>query len=290
MEKGDLYIRSLAPKDLNEMYFAFLDSFSDYPITFRLNKEEFVRKFVEKLKIDFSLSLGAFDYDALAGFIFTSVNYYNNVLTAYNGGTGVRPNFRGRKVTYQMYDHLIPKIKDKGVKQCVLEVLIQNAQALNVYRSIGFREKRTLLSFMLIDDLVIQKETEKLNLEILKVYQPDWAIYEPFQDFNPSFLDSKEMIIENLANEEIIEARYEGDTVGYAIFQPALGRLSQMAVRKDMRHKSIGSSLMKQVYAKSYTKQLTVINVNEEDKGTVRFLERIGFENRLNQFEMFLTV
>lgn len=289
MSEGDLYIRSLTPKDLNEMYFAFLDAFSDYPVSFRLNKEQFVRKFVEKLKIDFPLSLGAFDYQALAGFIFTSVNYYENKLTAYNGGTGVRPNFRGRKITNQMYKHLIPKLKEQGVKQCVLEVLMQNEHAIKVYKSIGFFESRILLSFILKDE-ILEGNKGSLKLEVLKSYQPDWNMYESFWDYHPSFLDSIGMIMENLANEEIIEVRYEEETVGYVIYQPALGRLSQIAVRKDMRGKNIGTNLMKQVYQGSYTQRLSVINVQEDDEGMIKFLEKLGFDNQLNQYEMILPV
>lgn len=290
MATDDLYIRSLKPIDLNEMYFAFLDAFSDYPLEFRLNKEQFVRKFVEKLKIDFSLSLGAFDYQALAGFIFSSVNYYENKLTAYNGGTGVRPNYRGRKITAKMYDYLLPKLIERGVKQCVLEVLVQNKQAINVYESIGFKKKRKLLSFKLTKPAPMKNDLNFSDLEILYTSQPQWLKYEEFHDFNPSFLDSSSMVMENIANENIIEVYNAGNLIGYAIYQPALGRISQIAVKKEMRRRSIASTLLEHIQRNSQLKTISITNVNEDDKRFIKFLESTGFNHQLSQYEMSLLV
>lgn len=288
MKVDDLHIKTLSPKDLNEMYFVFLDAFSDYPIPFRLNKEQFVRKFVEKLKIDFPLSIGAFDYEALVGFVFTSVNYYNKKLTAYNGGTGVRPSYRGRKITARMYDFLIPKFHERHIKQCVLEVLTQNEHAIKIYSSIGFEKHGLLHSFRLVDVDIIEKKKSDLKIEILRVHHPDWSRYEKFQDFSASFLDSMGMITENIANEEIVEARVEGNVAGYAIYQPAFARISQLAVDPGMRRQGIASTLLKYIFQDTHNKEITVINVDEKDDSMIAFLNRLGFEKQLSQYEMIL--
>jgi ribosomal protein S18 acetylase RimI-like enzyme len=289
MAEKTFSIRSLSPKDLNQMYFTFLDAFSDYPMPFRLNKEQFVRKFVEKLKVNFSLSCGIYEYDAMAGFIFTSTSYYHGKLTAYNGGTGVRPSYRGNRLTCRMYEYLMQPLKKEGVKQCVLEVLINNPVAIKVYEEIGF-QKHALLSCFKLKGNMLRKVNVINNMEIRKISQPDWSQYETFQDFPATFLDSFGMINQNLINEDIIEARIEDETVGYAIYQSAFGRLSQLAVKPEMRRKGIGSALMKCILSTSYNKELSVINVNDHDNTMISFLEALNFKNHLNQYEMLLQV
>lgn len=271
------------------MYFAFLDAFSHYPVPFRLNKEQFVRKFVEKLNIDFSLSVGAYDYEVLCGFIFTSINMYKGKLTAYNGGTGVKIAYRGNKLTSKMYDYLIPKFRAKGVRQCVLEVLVDNYGAIKVYEQIGFYKSALYYCFNLKDEITPRAQT-LANLEIIKIHQPQLERYEAFHESEPSFLDSLEMIMENIANEEIIEARIDGETVGYAIFQPAFGRLSQIAVSSGMRRKGIGYAMIAHIFYNSHTSSLTAINIHEKDDALIKFMLALGFTNQLNQYEMILPV
>ena len=285
MTEKNFDIRCLSPKDLNVMYFSFLDAFGSYPIPFRLNKEQFVRKFVQKLKISFPLSAGAFDYDAMAGFILTSVCTYNGKLTAYNGGTGVRPSFRGNRLTSRMYDFLIPRFKEHGVKQCILEVLIGNSFAIKAYESIGFKKECILSCFKLQEEMPYKKLAAD-NLEIRKISKPNWILYEEFQDFHTSYLDSTEMINQNLLNEDFIEARIDEEILGYAIYQPGFGRLSQLAVKTCRRRQGIGSAIMRYILSTSRNKELTVINVNEDDVALIKFLEALKFQNHLNQYEM----
>lgn len=287
---SQLQIRSLKPIELTEMYLAFLDSFADYEVPFKLTKEQFVRKFVEKLKIDFQLSVAAFDReDRLAGFIFSAVNYYEDKLTAYNGGTGVRPEYRGKKATAKMYDFLMPLLRERKVKQCVLEVLTRNARAIKAYKSIGFRETKYFRCFKL-DDKLLEVYPPTVPVEIFSVKSPKWDLYETFADQHPSFLDSSLMINQNLANETIIEARYEGECVGYAIFQPAFGRISQIAVAPDMRRNGIGSNILYYIYTSSHQKNLTVINVDQKAVVTQIFFQSLGFVNQLDQYEMILSL
>ncbi|MEL7002153.1 MAG: GNAT family N-acetyltransferase, partial [Bacteroidota bacterium] len=221
-------VRNLKAGELTDMYLTFLDAFSDYPVSFQLSKEHFVRKFVQKLNIDFPLSSGVYDYSgALEAFIFTSVNFYQGKRTAYNGGTGVRPRKRGNRLTQAMYEFLIPKFKREGIYQCVLEVLTQNSTAIKAYEGIGFERTQVFKCFTLRSEHLNSGNYPKVALELFNVNQPDFNTYEKFSDYSPSFLDSSNLLRHNLANEIVVEARHDGTCVGYAVFQPSIGRISQ---------------------------------------------------------------
>jgi ribosomal protein S18 acetylase RimI-like enzyme len=287
-----VYIKPLRPLDLTEMYLTFLDAFADYPVPFKLTKEQFVRKFVQKLKIDFNLSVGAFSYDgAMAGFIFSTVNYYEGKLTSYNGGTGVRARYRGQQLTSRMYEYLTPLLKKQSIKQCVLEVLTSNARAIKAYENIGFEKTRLFKCYNLSKKPPKLNKKDNLSIdELITVKYPNWDAYEKFFDHQPSFLDSTRMITDNLANETIIEARSQDQCVGYAIYQPSFGRISQVGIDRNMRRKGIGAAIINYIYQSSNQKSLTVVNVNDEAESTKLFFESLGFENQVDQYEMILSL
>lgn len=284
-------IRSIKANELTEMYLTFLDAFSDYPVSFKLSKEHFVRKFVQKLNIDFHLSSGTFDYSgAMMAFIFTSVDYYLNKKTAYNGGTGVRPRYRGQKITQSMYEFLIPLFKREQITQCVLEVLVENTKAIKTYEKIGFEKSQVFKCFKLASGKLNAVKAPSVNLEIFNVNTPNFNTYNKFNNYFPSFLDSSKLLIHNLANETVVEARHQGACVGYAIFQPSIGRISQVGVDPDKRNMGIGSSLIKYIFDTSNQKSLSILNVSDQAVDTLQFFENIGFKNELDQYEMVLEI
>ena len=288
-EVAEVDIRYLRSTDLQSMFTGFKEAFSDYPAPFDMDMDSFVKKFVDKLKINFELSGGAFSGDDLVGFIFTSVNEYEGLLTAYNGGTGVIPDFRGRQLTKKIYDFLIPIFQVRDIRQCVLEVLTDNEVAIRVYSDIGFVRTKLFRCFRLHP---VKYSTPKINygISILQVDEPDWKTYTKFFSYTPSYLDTISMINSNLKNEKVIEVRLGEETVGYAIYQPPLGRISHIAVAPNHRGKGIGTHLIHSIYEDSRNKYLTLINMIDSARETRVFFEKLGFENNLNQHEMILKI
>ncbi len=282
-------IRNLQPGDLDQMYDAFKLSFDDYPVPFNLSKAHFIKKFVEKLNLNFELSAGAFENNKLIGFIFTSMGFYNNLLTAYNGGTGVIPACRGRGITYKMYDFLLPKLRCQQISQCILEVLVNNPAATHIYKQIGFTINRNFRCFKL-DPFTFIPGRESKDIEIRNQKNPDWETYTSWFSVKPSYLDTIEMINQNLQNEYLSEATINGTCVGFIIFQSALGRISQICVDPKQRKKGIGSALVLHCYHESKNKSLTLINVEYEAGEIVSFFMNRGFQYQLDQYEMELRI
>lgn len=277
-------LKYLQKENLKEMHEAFLHAFSDYQIPFDLSFAEFNKKFVEKLNMDFSVSPAVLSDDKIVAFIFTSLNYYDGQLTAYNGGTGVIPSHRGTGLVKQMYNYLLPKLQEKKVTQCTLEVLTQNERAIRSYESCGFRKSRYYHCFKLVGRKTFTQFNYPWGIRVSLF--PDWKTYTKFFNFLPSFLDTPSMIDHNLPNERIIEAVLDGEVVGYAIFQPFQGRISHIGVKSSWRRKGIGASLLNYIYDDSANKNLSMINVNKEATEIKEFLHRMGFENQFDQWEM----
>ena len=282
--------RFLKPADLEQMYKAFRSAFSDYHVPFSLSESDFEKKFVDKLNIDFTLSPAFFVDGQLAAFIFSSINLYEGMLTAYNGGTGVIEKYRGKRLTKKLYEKSLDDFKARGIQQCVLEVLTSNTRAINIYKQIGFKESKDFSCFKL-DQSKFKISTLPNQVSIIEKETPDWKRYTQFMDQNPSFLDTKEMINHNLKNEKVLEAYINKvKLIGYVIYQPRIGRISQIGIKKSERSKGIGRSLISYIYNDSKNKNLAIINIDKTASGAKDFFSKLGFENQLDQYEMVMSL
>lgn len=279
-------IKTLEPELLTDMYLTFLDSFSDYQIPFKLNKKQFVDKFVKKLQIDFDYSVGVWDEkQGMVAFIFTSISTYQTKITAYNGGTGVRPSARGHGLVRKMYDFLIPLLKKKGVQQCVLEVLVQNEQALRAYESVGFTKSNHFKCYKLEKpDLRFAKLS---NVSFAVRSTPQTALYTTFIDDSASFLDTL-IFNDDLDRVKVIEAYDKNKCIGYLIYQPGFSRINHLAVSPIYRRSGVATGLVNELILQEEVEHITVLNVAEDSQTLNAFFKKMGFENQLNQFEMKL--
>lgn len=277
--------RSLETGDIAEMHQTFLGAFSDYKLPFQLSYEQFVQKFILKLSIDFSLSVGAFSDNKLVGFIFTSVGPYQNKRTAYNGGTGVLPSHRGKGLTQQMYEYLLPRLRENDIKQAVLEVLVENKQAISSYLSCGFSISTTYHCFQYSKPQVLGG-VPTLEISILAEREADWPLFTSFHDVDTHFLDSTPILKKHLKYEHLVVARMGEKAVGYIIFQPQVARISQLAVDKRFRKNGIGKQLLMHAMKATFSNALTIVNVDYQQIKLINILKHLGFEHTVDQYEM----
>ncbi|MFW5700549.1 MAG: GNAT family N-acetyltransferase [Cyclobacteriaceae bacterium] len=279
-------IQSVTPDLLPALHQAFLQAFADYEITINLNFEQFKKRFLDKLQLNLEMSAIALQGHQVVGFIFSHVGSYGRKLTAYNGGTGVVPEFRGKGLTSRMYDFLLPKFKAKNVEQCLLEAITTNLKALHVYQKIGFHKTKLFRCYSMMPEKYRLLPENLPEVLIFEQKEPDWNLYNQFRDLQPSYLDQNALLRKNLKNETVIEAVNNGYTLGYAVFQKSNGRISQLAVHPEFRKMGIGAWLLTHVYRDSQKKTLSILNIDDEYQPMNAFFKAIGFKNEMNQHEM----
>ena len=108
-----------------------------------------------------------------------------------------------------------------------------------------------------------------------------------FSDFEPSFIDSSEHI--KRGYEKVLLAKDDSEILGYLIYQPHLGRISQLAVDRIHRQKGVGEALLYKAQSDA-KKALTIMNIPDDEMGFDAFLKKCGFQNQVNQFEMELII
>lgn len=85
------------------------------------------------------LSIVAYVEGRLAGFVFLGVKTADGVKRAWNGGTGVFPEYRGQGIAKRMMREARRTLREEQVEEAVLEVVSVNAHAIAAYESVGFQ-------------------------------------------------------------------------------------------------------------------------------------------------------
>ena len=279
--------RPFREEDLGLLYRSFVDAFSNYRVPVHLPFGAFRTRILHKLHIDPSLSMLATDASRCLGFVLHTTGKHEGVLTAYNGGTGVIPGARHNGLTLQLYDALLPGLAAARIKKILLEVITTNTPAIRIYEKMGFVYRQTYRCYKRPEVRTADRAIRpNPGLLIRQVSGPDFDRYAAATDIRPSFIDQREHLVHNLPNETILEAYLEGQWAGYVIYQPHLGRLSQLGVAPVSRGRGIATALIEQVGLLSQKKELTVINVPEEYTPMHDFLIAAGFVNEVEQYEM----
>ena len=277
-----IHLRTLRQDDLAQLYFTFLEAFADYSVDMQLDRKAFERRMLNKLNIDWGLSVGSFSGDKMVGFITHTTNEYQGQLIAYNGGTGVIPSYRGLGLTAHMYALAMKQFREMKINQCVLEVIDSNTHALKAYEDIGFRRTRRLRCYKRTQPVSI-RPTRSFSLTSLQTE----LIGRLDDQLNTSFMDTLVQLTRNKVNEKLLLFQQGEEIIGYCVFNPANGRIARLWVHEDHRRNDIGTELITaaSIYA---DKALTVINVDENNLIAHRFFLACGFENQINQWEMLL--
>jgi ribosomal protein S18 acetylase RimI-like enzyme len=275
-----LSYRLLSAADSSSLYECFLHAFSDYEVNMQMSEPQFAQRLTRD-GVQLEVSAGAFDDNRMIGFYLTALGHWRGELTAYDAGTGVIPDYRGRRVAQELFELLVSKLKELSVSQYLLEVLTSNERAVSLYRKLGFIEVRRLA--VLRSQRVMEPLDESAGVEMRRIEAPDWQLFQTFWDGYPSWQNSI-AAVERIPNERVILGAYvEGRCVGYGVvFRPA-ANLMQLAVALAHRRTRIGSRILSALHE---SEPFKVNNIDQELKGTLAFFGANGFSVVLNQFEM----
>jgi len=272
--------RLLSDDDFDSLYDCFLAAFSDYEVDMHMSRDQFRQRIVRD-GVRLEMSAAAFDAERMIGFCINGVGPWQGMETAYDAGTGVVREYRGRGIGKELFAFVMPRLK--GIEQYLLEVLTTNTPAATLYRKLGFVETRRLAVF--------RSSETRINapgkIAVRSVEKPEWQLYQSFWDGYPSWQNSIEAV-ERVATERSIVAAYVDDEcVGYGVvFLPA-ANLMQLAVAHAHRRKGIGSAILA---ALETPERLKINNIDEALTAALAFYETNGYKQVLGQYEMVKTL
>lgn len=277
-------IRSLGNTSFDELFEAFERAFADYEM--QLDKAEHVAM-LKRRGFDPELSFAAFDGDKIVSFTCNGIGDFYGIPMAYDTGTGTLKDYRGRGLATRIFEYSIPYLREAGIKEYLLEVLQHNTGAVSVYRKLGFEVTREFYYF--------RSENEQINREVKAIDFPyllqpiDINEYEAipgFWDFKPSWQNSFDAI--NRAPEDFVclGVFTEGRLVGYGVFEPMSGDVTQIAVDKEYRRKGIGLLLFQKMLECNKYNSVKIVNTDVACDSMTAFLKSRNIEPTGKQFEM----
>lgn len=277
-------IKSLSNTSLDEVFEVFNQAFADYEM--QLNKAELLTM-LKRRGFDPKASFGAFDGNKIVSFTCNGIGNFYGTPTAYDTGTGTLKDYQGKGLATQVFKYSIPRLKELGIKEYLLEVLQHNTGALSVYRKLGFEVTREFYYFRSKNE-VIGRSIRTLGFpHTLKAIKIDeYSSIPGFWDFEPSWQNSFEAIKRCLDDFICLGVFSGSKLVGYGVFEPMSGDVTQIAVDQQFRRRGIGSLLWNKMLESNRHSSIKIINTDIGCDSMTAFLKSKNVKPAGKQFEM----
>lgn len=276
-------IKTLEGVHFDLLFAAFNSAFNDYEV--QIGKEE-LGVMLQRRGFVPELSFGAFEGEKLVAFTLNGIGQFNGIKTAYDTGTGTLKEYRGKGLATAVFNHSIPFLRSAGVQQYLLEVLQHNGGAIAVYKNLGFEITREFNYFKGEQSSLQLLKPITLGCTISKLELTEVSRLAGEGDFNPSWQNSFEAINRRLSDFLIFGA-FEGEMlVGYCIFEPTTGDITQIVTGREHRRNGVATALLREAIQYNRVATVKLINTEIGCESIAAFALKNGLSLKGKQFEM----
>ncbi len=276
-----------------QVHRTFVEAFSDYAVNLSKLTEPLLRARAVKNGVDFSLSVAAFDDDdAMVGFTLVGVDTWQEELAAYDIATGIVARARGQSLAHEMFEFMRPRLRSRGVKRFVLEVLQQNAPAIRAYQKAGFAITRELRCFELDlhqhrRALVLPRDVED-EIDIGPAVRDVLAAFEDALDVAPSWEHSFSSLRRVPDGLDVYVAYARDRPAGLLAYYPGSQRIFTLVVKPAYRRRGVARQLVRHLLSELPPEipSIRAIDVDASDTATIALLSDLGFGPLPAQYEM----
>ncbi|MEC0370466.1 GNAT family N-acetyltransferase [Paenibacillus chibensis] len=270
------------------------EGFKGYASDLTMSMDAFIRRIPEN-HLSMESSIVLCDLDKPIGFVMNGFRMVDGRLTAWNGGTGIIPEYRGKGHGKQLIGAALDVYREKGAEIALLEALSENEPAIKLYTKMGYE---------LIDKLRFYEQKEGLAPE---AFAMDAAPGYTFTFGLPQDIQHLQLPVgnmpwqthwENIVNgQSVVATDDRGEIAGYALFKrvfDAQGEHSSTALFQcravhapEADAPGLLKALLSQVYAPLDKKVVRrTVNLPLSEHALVRILEEAGFTPAVNQVHM----
>lgn len=284
-----VHVDFLSQKDFSRIYAAFVQAFSDYALDMSYLTERALLNRCIKNGVDFESSVGAFDADTMVGFTLIGLDDWLGKPAAFDAGTGIIAEYRGKGIAGAMFDRALPRLREKRIRRVLLEVLQQNRAAITAYRAAGFTPTRELDCF----ELPLNQVRTRGESDGTAVEPADRTILFEFErhlDWTPSWENSIASIMRIPDEVVILSANLGGRPAGVLAYYPLLNWIVRLVVKKEFRRRGIAMRLVAELAGQlqNCRQNVKLVNVDRSDAAMLSFLVHAGFDRYAAQYEMEL--
>lgn len=271
-------VEKLSSITFEELLDCFLKAFENYYVQMPTDKHYYQERW-KAAKVDYNFSYGMFDNGKLVGFIIHAIDKRNGILTAFNTGTGVLPDYRGKRIVHAIYKHAFSDLKQHGIRSIKLEVITKNTRAVRAYEGIGFEICKTFKCF---NGKLQLQNNEAVQLKEINSHEVKWEAL-PNQEYY-SWDNQKESLLNgDYKYFKVFNDKHDVDS--FFIIKPESGYLAQIEVLNTENTDS-WTRLFSAINQISTTIKINNVDARLVDK--IYQLRAVGLDNKIDQYEMVL--
>ncbi|TXK72395.1 N-acetyltransferase [Paenibacillus sp. N3.4] len=288
--------RTFSDLSLKDAVSLWNKGFEHYFIPITLTVDTFVQRTANE-GISLDLSIVAFDGEMPIGFVANGFRTHQGQKMAWNGGTGVIPDYRGKGIGKLLIEQSIRLYREQGVHLATLEAISENERAIRLYENMGYQIKDRLHILQMTDALPVQaftsisrrshsfslKKTVPSELAFIPIYRRDRAWQTQW---------------ESLRGGEVVLAfdNNSGEVLGYSLYKRTYneqGECSAIVLYQCETGSGINdaapliAAMMNEVYAPQIgaCKRMTM-NLSSSSSFAVEAIRLAGFTSQLEQVYM----
>lgn len=291
-------IRRLSTCSFEDAVRIWNEGFQGYFVDMTMSLDRYLSR-LHSESLSPELSLVAFADQRPVGFLLNGVRQNGDLKVAWNGGTGVAPDFRGRgigkllmKATLELYDEL-------GVDVAQLEAISTNTPAIVLYQKCGFEVVDRLI-FLTHDGRLADNAFSHADSYSASSVAPYVVGQLDFYDRLPPWQSDWQSLARN-NGEALIVNDASGDAVGYALFKKTYDErgsvreivLHQCVAKRERDADAIIACALRSAFApldlecRRKTYNLIIPNVNVSgmfrDEGFHPFIEQVHMVRRFKR-------
>ncbi|CAM2917051.1 GNAT family N-acetyltransferase [Paenibacillus sediminis] len=206
---------------LNVLVDTWNKGFEGYYVNLNMTLSSMVSKCAtEDIVLDASIIM--YDDDVPIGFTLNGIREMNKQMIAWNGGTGIAPEYRGRGLGKPLLEESIKVYKELGVTFATLEAFLQNTPAIKLYKSCGYKTVDHLMYLVRKDESVSVPFSSEASLDLY-----DYKIGAPIDVHSLPFYNGStpwQTQWQTLKSAQSLILLADGVEVGYALFKRAYNK------------------------------------------------------------------
>ncbi|MDF2721116.1 MAG: hypothetical protein K0Q59_791 [Paenibacillus sp.] len=293
-QSGTIEIKRLEDCTFKQAVELWNGGFSGYYSDMSTTMEKFVPRLgQESIRPD--LSVAAFVDGQPAGFVLVAKKTVGGVDIAWNGGTGVSPQFRGKGLAKLLMQEAVKSMRESGAATGLLEVVQKNAGAIAAYKSAGFEIRDGLIGARASGPLSgVPEASDSYRIETVKPHQ---LVHLPFFRHEAAWSSTWY----NLRDADgIVVYDKSGAASAYAIARRSRddsGKLTAASLYQceadpaHSEHKELVASAMAAAFGPlAEPISRSTANLSMSDPAVVEWLEAAKFETQYTQYLMVVNL
>ncbi|MGG3563631.1 GNAT family N-acetyltransferase [Neobacillus rhizosphaerae] len=283
----NLQIKRLTECTIQEIITAWNKGFEGYFVQLEMTPEMFFNRLVNE-GLSLPHSIVAFDDMVPVGIVLNGFRVIDGKKTAWNGGTGIATEYRGKGVSTLLMEEILKIYEEEGYEVATLEAIKENERAIRLYARFGYEVTDSLVY---VAGTLEGKNNSRLQTEFIRPEQlPTYSFYKQNIPWQCQWQSVK-------AGEAQIYFDGEQNPVGYSLFKRVWnqeGKLEKVFLFQVEMLGEVTDETFQAVFAaitEQQTHPVSFMTVNaSQSNPVIQYLFEQGFKKTTEQVQMVKTL